>query len=97
MLGQGWRAILIELKSHLSTLVDAAQADKGPAQAGDVQSMEADGERLRSIVEEKCDCPLALNFMRLVICGVDEPAFQRDGGRVLREELDRREDMVCGS
>ena len=61
-----------------------------------VQSVEADSEGLRSIVEEKCDCPLALNFMRLVVCGVDEPAFQRDGGRVLGEEVDRWEDMVCG-
>ena len=53
--------------------------------------MEADSEGLRSIVEEKCDCPLALNFVRFVVCGVDEPVFQRDGGRVLGEELDRRE------
>ena len=97
MLCQGWSAILTELKSHLATLIDAAQADKGLAQAWDVQNVEADGEGLRSIVEEKCDRPLALNFMRLVVCGVDEPAFQRDRGRVLREELDGREDMVCGA
>ena len=38
-----------------------------------------------------------MNFMRLVVCGVDKPAFQRDGGRVLKRELDGRGDMVHGT
>ena len=61
------------VKKHLPTRVDAAQADKGLAQGGDVQGMEADGDGLRTIVEEKCNRPLALNLVRYVIDGVDEP------------------------
>ena len=37
MLGQGWSAILTESEGDLAALVDAAQADKGLTQAGDVQ------------------------------------------------------------
>ena len=59
--------------------------------------MEADGEGLRSIMEEKCDRVLALNLMWLVVCDVDEPAFQRDRSRVVREELDGGEEIVRGA
>ena len=88
MLGQGRSAILTEMKCHFASLVEAAHADKGLAQARDVQSVEADGERLRSIVEKKCDRAFALDFVRLVVGGVDEPSLQRDGGCVVREEVD---------
>ena len=73
ILGEGWKAFLTKVKRHLPTRVDAAQVDKGLAQGGDVQGVGADGDGIRSIVEEKCNRPLALNLVRYVISGVDEP------------------------
>ena len=72
-MGEGWKAILTKVKRHLHTRVDAAQADKGLAQGGNVQGVEADGDGLRSIIEEKCNRSLSLNFVRHVVGGVDEP------------------------
>ena len=51
MLSQDWGTILTELECDFATLVDAAQTDKGLAQSWDVQSVEADCDRLHALVE----------------------------------------------